>query len=343
MVVLPEDSWFMVQRGDRHYKCLGSELRNFIQMGDKFLMQRDDTKHAITVDWLPTPSKDAIKPPDPPASAVPPDPNITVPDFTFGISGDVQSVGRDVWKNKPCIQRITNPHGVWDSYAITYSKNTQRSVIYYNGVNVKEMTHSVAPENAASDPLILFGFDPDNGAYRAATHQWFRSFRYYGTTLNSKQVRANYVRDQDFSTVYRPPIVPGCIVSIDARASRLVHDTSKNFMYIENLIDGNQDQFWWTDGTKSSNGVTDPNTYIDVDDVNYIWKINENKTGSDGGWINSTFAPDIHEDFTFEFTFNPLSIGYGTDFTWLAASATGSWTNIEVVFEFNGCSPIEYP
>ena len=86
MVVLPEDSWFMVQRGDRHFKCLGSELRNFIQLGDKFLMQRDDIKHAITVDWLPTPSKDSIKPPDPPAGAVPPDPNITVPDFTFGIS-----------------------------------------------------------------------------------------------------------------------------------------------------------------------------------------------------------------------------------------------------------------
>jgi len=55
MAVTPADSWFLVKRGDTHFKCLGSELYGRIKDNDKFWVQRGDTSYYLEGEAAPPP------------------------------------------------------------------------------------------------------------------------------------------------------------------------------------------------------------------------------------------------------------------------------------------------
>jgi hypothetical protein len=50
MAVSPETSLFAVQRGDKRFSCLGSDLADNLQEGDLLAVSRDGTTYRWTVE-----------------------------------------------------------------------------------------------------------------------------------------------------------------------------------------------------------------------------------------------------------------------------------------------------
>lgn len=292
---------------------------------------------------------DTPAPPEPPPfppEVIPPDPNIVVGEWQLRTLGDVSGPGRDAILHKSCIGRNFNPYGKWGSYTFTYEAATKTTKHYINGDYVSTKSHLYAPDNNfKGSELALFTLDPNNLKYTSAFQQWFRTFRMYNRVLTDQEIRDTYVLDQDFTVPYKPSGVEGKIVELDARVSRRHIDTGWYHCYIENLVNGSMDEFWWTDGEKGNfqSGRTNPNTYLEFDDVYGIYKVNEGRNGTNGAWMSSRFHPDIDVDWTFQYTMNPLSIGLDGKYTFLMAVAMINWTNIELSIDANSCSNAVYP
>ena len=220
------DDYIVVSRDGKDYKTKISDLEDFVD--------------------APTP---------PPPEAVPPDPGITIGNWNSFINADINPPGRGAISHKICVDKSLNPHGAWNSITYTYNAASNTTKMYWNGKLMGEEIQQYVPDNdyKGSD-LALFTLDPNNGHWRGAFHQWFRNFRMYNKTLTADEVKMTYQKDQDFFNPWRPTGLSGILVDIDARVSKRNIDTTKNYCYVENLVDGSMDSFWWTDGGKRSSG-----------------------------------------------------------------------------------------